>query len=86
MRTRTVDPGLISRRLGVSETLLRVILARLEEEGYIKGIALKKGESCRACPLRAVCGGSCPTGTSSIVIYEVTRKGLDMLGGMESRE
>ncbi len=86
MRTRIVDPGLLSRRLGISETRLRIILARLEEEGYIKGITLKKGESCRVCPLRAVCGGSCPTGTGSIVIYEVTRKGLDMLGGMESRE
>jgi radical SAM protein with 4Fe4S-binding SPASM domain len=79
LKRRYINPSLISKETGIEEYKVFVLLARLEAEGYIKRLTFEEGKSCESCPLRGICGGSCPTGTGKITIYTITKKGEDFI-------
>ncbi|MCE4607300.1 MAG: MarR family winged helix-turn-helix transcriptional regulator [Desulfurococcales archaeon] len=74
-KRRYISPNLIARESGVKQSRVYVLLARLEAEGYIKRMTFEQGKSCDSCPLKGICGGSCPSGTGRITIYTITDKG-----------
>jgi len=79
LRHRYISPNLIARETGIKQSRVYVLLARLEAEDYIKRIIFEQGKSCDSCPLKSICGGSCPSGTGRITIYSITDRGRKLI-------
>jgi len=71
-----VDLRSIQRSLGVPEYKVQVAVAKLLASGVLEERRYSLGSGCDRCPLKKICGGSCPTGRGAIVFYRLTRRGL----------
>ncbi len=78
LKRRYISPSIIARETRIKESRVYVLLARLEAEGYIRRMTFEQGKSCEYCPLKGICGGSCPSGTGKITIYTITDKGKQL--------
>lgn len=58
-RENLVTPGLLARRLDTSEELVALMLADLEQAGYLRSVA-DDGTRCAGCGLQQACQSPAP--------------------------
>lgn len=66
----------LANELGVSPALVREMLEKLAQQGYLETVAPGCSKSCKRCPLRTACHFR-----HQPQIWALTRKGRQALGG-----
>jgi len=69
----------LASELGVSPVLVREMLEKLAQQGYLETIVLGCTKPCKRCPLRTACHFR-----HQPRIWVLTRKGRQLLGGTVS--